>query len=163
MNIDALKHFMEQLRIRLQQISDKEYDEISKAEKSVGICSATLLELRNYVNHSDFKNQQEEICFFKEIKPYALGKYLYYSKLWEILIRQPITSIRRRKKYLRQMISETQRFLKRIPSFIFIIGAVQLIWMKNTLFARKLVVRWIVPGLFMIRFSPLVMIIPWPR
>ncbi|MDX9882241.1 MAG: RteC domain-containing protein [Prolixibacteraceae bacterium] len=105
------EHIVEQLKDNLQKINSAEYDEIPKVEKSVGICSTALLELRDYVNRSDFKKQEEEIRFFKEIKPYVLSEYLYYSKLWEILVRQPVTSIRRKKKYLRQMIAETQQFL----------------------------------------------------
>lgn len=111
------KQIVKQLENDLQEISSAEYDEISKTEQSVGICSSTLLELRDYVNHSDFKKQEEEIRFFKEIKPYVLSEYLYYSKLWEILIRQPVTSIRKRKKYLRQMITETQKFFNENTEF----------------------------------------------
>ena len=108
---------IEQLKNYLQEISNDKHDEILKTEKSVGICSSALLQLREYVNHSDFKNKEEEIRFFKEVKPYVLSEYLYYSKLWEILIRQPLTSIRRRKKYLRQMIAETQKFFNENTEF----------------------------------------------
>ncbi|WP_158871987.1 RteC domain-containing protein [Maribellus comscasis] len=111
------RQIVEQLENDLQEISRVEHDEISKVEKAVGVSSTALLELRDYVNHSDFKNTEEEVRFFKEIKPYALGEYLYYSKLWEILIRQPVTSIRRRKKYLRQMITETQEFFNENTEF----------------------------------------------
>jgi hypothetical protein len=108
---------VEQLKNDLQEISSDGYDVISKAEQAVGICSVALVKLREYVNHSDFKNKEEEIRFFKEIKPYALGEYLYYSRLWEILIRQPVTSIRKRKKYLKRMITETQHFFNDNPEF----------------------------------------------
>ena len=111
------KQILEQLKDKLQEIVNDEHDEILKAEKSVGICSIALLDLREYVNHSVFKNKEEEIRFFKEIKPYVLGEYLYYSKLWEILIRQPVTSIRRRKRYLKRMITESQKFFNDNPEF----------------------------------------------
>ena len=113
----ATEHIIEQLKSYLKEISSDEHDEISEAEQSVGVCSSALLELRDYVNRSDFKNKEEEIRFFKEVKPYVLSEYLYYSKLWEILIRQPVTSIRRRKKYLRQMIAETQNFFNENTEF----------------------------------------------
>lgn len=112
-----LKQILAQLKDNLQEIGNNEHDEILKAEKAVGICSIALLDLREYVNHSVFKNKEEEIRFFKEIKPYVLGEYLYYSKLWEILIRQPVTSIRRRKRYLRRMIAEAQKFFNDNPEF----------------------------------------------
>ncbi len=117
MNTKTPEHIIKQLKNNLQKTDSEENDGILKAEKSVGICSATLLELREYVNHIDFKNKEEEIRFFKKIKSYVLAEYLYYSKLWEILIRQPITSIRRRKKYLKQMVAETQKFFNDNPEF----------------------------------------------
>ncbi len=111
------KHIIEKLKNNLQKISSDEINDIIKTERAVGICSAALLELREYVNDLDFKNQEEEIRFFREKKSYALGEYLYYSRLWEILIRQPVTSIRKRKKYLRQIIAETQKFFNDNPEF----------------------------------------------
>lgn len=111
------EHIIKQLKNDLQKTNSGEYDKISKTERSVGSCSSALLELREYVNHSDFKNKEEEIRFFKEIKPYVLSEYLYYSKLWEILIRQPVAYIRRRKKYLRRMIAEIQQFINENPEF----------------------------------------------
>ncbi|WP_372932082.1 RteC domain-containing protein [Mariniphaga sediminis] len=117
MNTNTLEYIVEQLKNNLHKIDSDENNEILKAEQAVGICSTMLLELREYVDHLDFKSKEEEIRFFKEIKSYVLGEYLYYSKLWEILIRQPVTSIRRRKKYLRQMIAETQKFFNENTEF----------------------------------------------
>jgi len=112
------KHIVEQLKNNIQNAnSDARDDKILKTERAVGLCSRALLELREFVNSSDFKNKEEEIRFFKDIKPCVLGEYLYYSKLWEILVRQPLTSIRRRKKYLRQMIAETQKFFNENTEF----------------------------------------------
>ncbi len=113
----TFKCIIEQVKNNLQKLQSDGDDEILKAEKAIGICSVALLELREYVYHSDFKNQEEEIRFFKEIKPYVLSEYLYYSKLWEILTRQPVASIRRRKKYLRQMIAEIQNFFNENTEF----------------------------------------------
>jgi hypothetical protein len=117
MSYPTPRYILEQLKNNLKKLQSDERDEIFKVEKSIGICSAALLELREFVYHSDLKKKEEEIHFFKVIKPFVLGKYLYYSKLWEILVRQPVTSIRRRKKYLRQMIAETQKFFNDNPEF----------------------------------------------
>jgi hypothetical protein len=112
-----LENIIKQLKNNLQEIDSDGNDEILKAERAVGICSATLLELREYVNHSDFKNEEEEIRFFKVIKPFVLGEYLYYSKLWEIIVRQPVTSMKRRRRYLERMIADIQHFFNENPEF----------------------------------------------
>jgi hypothetical protein len=108
---------IEHLKSNLQKTASDQDNEILKTEKAVGICSAALLELREYVNRSNFKNRKEEIHFFKVIKPFVLGEYLYYSKLWEVLTRQPVTSVKRRKKYLKKMISGVQHFFNDNPEF----------------------------------------------
>lgn len=111
------EYIIEELKNNLQRIESDEYDAIPRAEKAVGICTVTLLKLRDYVTQLDFNTKEEEIYFFKEMKLYALEEYLYYSKLWEILVRQPVTSIKRRKKYLRKMIAETQKFFNENTEF----------------------------------------------
>jgi hypothetical protein len=57
------EHIIEHLISSLQKIESEENDEISIAEKSIGICSTALLELREYANHSYFKSKEEEIHF----------------------------------------------------------------------------------------------------
>ena len=55
------RHIIDELKSNLQQIDSKEHDVISKTEQAVGICSIALLDLREYLNHSVFKNKEEEI------------------------------------------------------------------------------------------------------
>lgn len=117
MNKFTPEHIVAQIKNNLQKLNGDENEETMKIEKAVGICSAALLELREYVNRLNFKNLEEEIRFFKVIKPFVLGEYLYYTKLWEILTRQPVTSIKRRIKYLKRMVSETQQFFNNNPEF----------------------------------------------
>ncbi|SHE35331.1 RteC protein [Mariniphaga anaerophila] len=117
MKTPKLHHIIDGLKNSLIKVNDTELNEISKAEKTVGICSATLLELREHIIRNDLKNKSEEIRFFKDTKSFVLSEYLYYSKLWEILIRQPVTSIRRRKKYLRKVTAGVQQFFNENTEF----------------------------------------------
>ena len=43
-----------------------------------------LLSVKDYVISNGFKNNEEEIDFFRNIKPYILGKLIYYNKLFRI-------------------------------------------------------------------------------
>ncbi len=106
-------------------------------EKAIGVCSCALMELREYVNLQGFKTQEEEIYFFKVTKTYVPGEYLYYSKLFEIEIRRPVTTTRAQKKYLKKMISQAQLFLMKIPNRINIIGTGQPTSTKSVLSGQK--------------------------
>jgi len=108
---------VEKLKDNLQKVDRNESLDLLFIERAIGICSSALLELREFVNQYNFKDKEEEIHFFKVTKPYVLGEYLFHSKLFEIEAKQPVTSIKARKKYLKRMISEAQYFFDENPEF----------------------------------------------
>lgn len=106
---------VEVLKNNLQELGCDDTSDLLVIEKAIGSCSSALLELREYINSHDFKSKEEEINFFKVTKPYVLGEYLYFSKLFEIETRRPVTTVRAQKKYLKKMISQAQRFFNENP------------------------------------------------
>jgi len=108
---------VEKLKDNLINVDAIEYHDLLYIERAIGICSSALLELREFVNQSSFKDKEEEIYFFKVIKPYVLSEYLFHSKLFDIEAKQPVTSLKARKRYLKRMISEAQLFFDENPEF----------------------------------------------
>jgi RteC protein len=45
--------------------------------------------LRDKLVESRFENEEEEICFFKEIKPQILSQLLYFNKIYTIELKRP--------------------------------------------------------------------------
>ncbi len=113
--MNAPEHIVEELKDNLQNLGCDGSRGLLIIEKAIGICSCALLELREYVNQQDFKSKEEEIYFFKVIKPYELGEYLFFSKLFEIETRRPVTTIKAQQKYLKKMISQAQQFFNENP------------------------------------------------
>ena len=101
---------VEKLKDNLATADNNESRDLLLIEQSVGICSSLLMELREYVNKNDFETVDEEVDFFKVTKTYVLGEYLYFSKLFEIEIRRPVTTIRAQRRYLKKTISKAQLF-----------------------------------------------------
>lgn len=108
---------VEKLKDNLQKIDRNESRDLLYIERAIGICSSALLELREFVNQYNFKDKEEEIHFFKVTKPSVLSEYLFHSKLFDIEAKQPVTSIKARKKYLKRIISEAQSFFDENPEF----------------------------------------------
>lgn len=52
----------------------------------------SLTELRIFIANYEFKNEQEEITFFKELKPHIYGQLLYFVRLYKIEERRPRTN-----------------------------------------------------------------------
>lgn len=82
----------------VEQLNDNDESlDLLLIERSIGICSSVLMDLREFVNQYNFKDEDEEIIFFKVIKPYELREYLFHSKLFEIEAKQPVISKMARK------------------------------------------------------------------
>ena len=59
------------------------------SEKAVLNCKSALLEMQDIVLRKGFPDEQEEIEFFKNIKPKVYGKLLYYAKIFSIETKLP--------------------------------------------------------------------------
>lgn len=54
---------------------------VHKSEKALEICIESINKLKKLISKYNFKSQQEEILFFKEIKPQFNSKRIYYNTL----------------------------------------------------------------------------------
>lgn len=81
----------------ISKISKKEERLTMKAPKIIDESySMTLLlkdlltELKEFVLNLDFESEQQEIEFFKNIKPQILGKLIFYNKVYRMEISCPV-------------------------------------------------------------------------
>ncbi len=84
----------------MKSINQSKEDSVIKIKKAIGISSLALTDLRKFIVDNKFKNKQEEIHFFKHIKPPVYAKFLYYSKLLKIECNRPTSTINFQKQYL---------------------------------------------------------------
>ena len=84
---------------QLQIIDSEESNIIIKAQKSIVCIRSALSKLKAFVLESNFKNEDEEILFFKEIKPGILSQLIYYVKLNNIESKRPIGSLEIQQDY----------------------------------------------------------------
>lgn len=88
------------LNNQLQIIDLDEQNLFDKAQKSITCIKIAYAELKNFVLNNTFKNEEEEIQFFKEIKPGVLSQLIYFSKLNYIDSKRPLGSFEIQQKYL---------------------------------------------------------------
>lgn len=65
-------------------------DEIHRAEEIIGVIIKTIDVLKKIVHKYKFKSRNEEIHFFKEIKPQFTSKLYYYNTILRIETQKPI-------------------------------------------------------------------------
>ena len=91
---------IEGLEKELKLIESEDSNILQKSELSIYKTHECLKKLEKFALSANFKNIQEEISFFKELKPRIFSKLIYYVKLYNIESKRPTGSDRVQKKYL---------------------------------------------------------------
>lgn len=80
------------------------------AQKGVEISKRAFDELRHHVLQHPFKEQAEEIVFFKQIKPRFYSHLLFYLDVHKTEIRRPVGGPQMVEEYLLKRLSELHQF-----------------------------------------------------
>jgi RteC protein len=101
-----MKEFTEELHERLINSLDElhqEYDRVlDLAEKACELIRVYLSELKDFVTEAGFVSEEEEITFFKQVKPRFYAQLIYYAKVYDIASRLPILIKEQKKHYRRE-------------------------------------------------------------
>lgn len=85
-------------------------DQIKKCEQAITIILKSIKELKKTTIKSNFKSQNEEIQFFKDIKPKFTSKLIYYNTIFKIETKKPHGGERILKKYLNNELDKLKRY-----------------------------------------------------
>lgn len=94
----------------LKKIDLTNSDAIIKAEKSIFVINASLKELRKIVTAIPFNSKQDEIEFFKKMKPEIVSKLMYFKSIFDIERKRPKGSVKKQKKYFDAEIQKFQDY-----------------------------------------------------
>ena len=72
----------------------------------------SLEDLRTYTVNHPFSNKEEEIYFFKHIKPEVLSRLLYFTEIYNTEMRKPHGSIEVLKKYYNDRLDELTSYFE---------------------------------------------------
>ncbi len=99
-----MNHFIlklnKDLNNQLQIIDIEEPNLIIKSQKSIRCVKNILSQLKNFVLNYSFKSEEEEIQFFKEIKPRIFSQLIYHIKMNNIESKRPMGSFEIQQKHL---------------------------------------------------------------
>lgn len=102
--VRKLDHQLDTLEIEIDNI-------LIKAEKGIKLTKKALKQMRNLVVEKGFEHKENEINFFKKIKPRVYSKLIYYVKLFNIEEKRPRGSRKSQIKYLNNHIDKHQAYL----------------------------------------------------
>jgi len=111
MNLETCQKIIKQLDDKLILLKTEQNKFLLMLEEAKGLCLLSFWEMKNLVTEIGFSNKDEEILFFKKIKPQILSKLVFYDKLMSIESRRPKVFILQ-ERYLNRCIIELQRFFE---------------------------------------------------
>ncbi len=80
---------LDEIEKQINKIERDEKNEITKSTRILKFLESKLGELKKFIVKYDFKSEEEEIQFFKEIKPKIVSKLIYYMSVYKIEINRP--------------------------------------------------------------------------
>ncbi len=104
------KKAIDGLEEEIKELTYEQGNSLASYEKAVELILSKTAKLKNYVLKTGFKNQQEEIHFFKQIKPLFIAKLIYYNSIYKIETKRPHGGGKIIKKYLYNELSKIKRY-----------------------------------------------------
>ncbi len=74
-------------------------------------------QLKEFIINYRFRDENEEILFFKEIKPRMLCKLLYYRKIYNIEMNRPLCGLDASRNYLKSELDNIQDYISKRLDF----------------------------------------------
>jgi hypothetical protein len=100
----------EKLEERISKIKEEAFPLLKETSQCISVCQEMLLELKKIIEKTPFKDQKEEIEFFKEIKPKFYSQFIYFVKIFHIEINRPAASDKVQISYLESHLMRIKHF-----------------------------------------------------
>lgn len=111
---DSLKKEVAQ---SLLAINVRESDTLKKAEGITSLLKNAFNRLRLFIHEYEFKDESEEILFFKEIKPNLFSDLIYYQKMYNLEIHRPAGGYAELKTYFEKELVRISDFFDKNKAF----------------------------------------------
>lgn len=102
---------------KIEQIECAEVSSMTKSLEAVRVLMKAYNQLKKFTLSYDFLGEEEEILFFKEIKPRLCFRIIYYRKLYNIEMDRP-TGTDKQREYLSEILNDINRYNNKRLDFI---------------------------------------------
>ncbi|PWV47121.1 RteC domain-containing protein [Chitinophaga sp. S165] len=92
MKVAPAQH-LEQLLAKLDALLSEEELTTGQLQKATDLTASTLEEVKQYVLETPFSTDDDEILFFKKIKPEFDARIMHYMRLSHLLVREPASGV----------------------------------------------------------------------
>lgn len=102
---------------KIEQIECSEISMITKSLEASRILTDAFNQLKVFILSYNFKDEEDEILFFKETKPRLCSRLIYYRKVYNIEMNRP-TGIDKQREYLSDILDSINKYNTKRLDFI---------------------------------------------
>lgn len=114
---EYVDNILQEIDSEIERFDVYGYDIIENSLKMIDLIQRHIDKLRERVIAYEFSSQEEEIIFFKELKPQILSKQLYFNKIYCIESKFPTGSNEAAKMYLNDQLHSLEYYFNRYLDF----------------------------------------------
>lgn len=108
--MEFVSELYQQLEHQLDGIAHEDLDNIEAAKRSYLAAEKAMVQLKSHIVTYSFTNAEEEINFFKILKPKFYSRLIYYVKVYEIEGQKTLRNTRSAKKYFNKYLASINRY-----------------------------------------------------
>lgn len=115
--IQFTANLKKEIDAKLEEIESSEISAITKSLKASRMLADAFNRLKTFILSYTFNDEEEEIMFFKEIKPKLCYRLIYYRKVYNIEMNRP-AGVEKQKEYLCEKLDEINKYNSKRLDFI---------------------------------------------
>lgn len=108
--IDYCHTIINELDDRINELTYEPNNSLVAYENAIVLVLQKLEEIKKYIKRNGFKDDDEEILFFKQLKPQLVSKLIYFNAIYKIETKRPRGGDKIIKKYLNVELSKIKRY-----------------------------------------------------
>lgn len=115
--IQFTTNLKKEIDAKIEEIESSEISAITKSLKASRMLADAFNRLKTFILSYAFNDEEEEIMFFKEIKPKLCYRLIYYRKVYNIEMNRP-AGVEKQKEYLCEKLDEINKYNSKRLDFI---------------------------------------------
>ncbi len=116
--IEYITNLKKEVDARIEQIESSEDNILKRSLAGSQVLGEAFNRLKSFILIYTFKNEEEEILFFKDIKPKFCYRLIYYRKIFNIEMNRPLAGFDAQKEYLNKELNAINEYTTKRLDFI---------------------------------------------
>jgi hypothetical protein len=116
--IEYIASLKKEVDTKIDQIESSEDNILKKSLAGSQVLAEAFNQLKLFVLTYTFKDDEEEILFFKDIKPKFCYRLIYYRKIYNIEMNRPLAGIDAQREYLNKELNSINQYTTKRLDFI---------------------------------------------